>query len=147
MNGLLSTTGFQGALFAVLLLCTSLHDLRTRQIPDSLPLAIIIVGLLCFAPVFAFMGLLVTGLPYLIAAICSKGKIGGGDIKLMAACGFVLGPVYGTLQSITGLTLVLLVAAGIGLRAGLQTAKQTALPLAPFLSIGGVLAFIALHTL
>ncbi|MBW4085255.1 A24 family peptidase [Paenibacillus sp. S150] len=139
---LLSAEVIQGILFMLLLLYASLRDLKTRQIPDSLPLAIVIVGLLRFSPVYAFLGLLVAGLPYLIAAVCSKGKIGGGDIKLMAACGFVLGPVYGTLQSIIGLTLVLLAAAGIGFRAGFQTAKQTALPLAPFLSAGGVLAFL-----
>ncbi|SEP01244.1 leader peptidase (prepilin peptidase) / N-methyltransferase [Paenibacillus sophorae] len=139
---LLPVMVLQGVLFTALLFCTSLHDLKTRQIPDSLPLAIGAVGLLHFSPFPAFFGLLVTGLPYLIAAMLSKGKIGGGDIKLMAACGFVLGPAYGTLQSMIGLSLVLLVAAGIGFRFGFQTAKQTALPLAPFLSAGGVLAFL-----
>ncbi|AIQ13816.1 prepilin peptidase [Paenibacillus durus] len=142
MNELLSAMVLQGVLFTALLVSASIHDLKTRQIPNGLSLAIVGVGLLHFSPIPAFAGLLVTGLPYLFAAVLSKGKIGGGDMKLMAACGFVLGPACGTLQSIIGLTLVLLVAVGIGIRSGYSIAKETALPLAPFLSAGGVLAFL-----
>lgn len=142
LNGSWSITGIQAALFVSLLLCSSLHDLKTRQIPNALPILLLLVGVLRFSFISAFLGLLLTGLPYLLGAICSKGKIGGGDIKLMAACGFVLGPVYGTLQSIIGLTLVLVTALGIGFRSGFHTAKHTALPLAPYLSAGGVLAFL-----
>ncbi|WP_025845238.1 prepilin peptidase [Paenibacillus ehimensis] len=142
MIGLQSATLIQGILFAALLLCASIHDIKTREIPDGLSFTIGAVGFFHFSPCSALIGLFVTSLPYLLAAMLSKGKIGGGDIKLMAACGFVLGPIGGTLQSIIGLTLVILVAAGIGFRFGFQTAKQTALPLAPFLSAGGVFAFL-----
>ncbi|RAU96882.1 prepilin peptidase [Paenibacillus sp. YN15] len=134
----------QGILFTAFLTCASICDLKTRQIPNRLSLMIGAAGLLHGSPIWACTGLFVTSLPYLTAAMLSKGKIGGGDIKLMAACGSVLGPVHGTLQSLIGLTLVLLVAAGIGLRYGFQAAKQTALPLAPFLSAGGVLSFLML---
>lgn len=66
--------------------------------------------------------------------------------KLMAACGVILDPLYGTLQSIIGgLTLVLLIAVASSFRFGFQVAKQTALPLAPFLAIGGVAAFFLSH--
>ncbi|SEP34087.1 hypothetical protein [Paenibacillus sp. OK076] len=62
--------------------------------------------------------------------------------KLMAACGVILAPLYGTLQSIIGgLTLVLLIAVASSFRFGFQDTKQTALPLAPFLAIGGIAAF------
>ncbi|MDF2923905.1 MAG: hypothetical protein K0R57_2819 [Paenibacillaceae bacterium] len=135
----------QGVLFTALLLYASICDLKTRQIPNHLSLLIGIVGLIHGSLILACVGLLITGLPYLMAAVLSQGKIGGGDIKLMAACGFVLGPVHGTLQSIVSLTLVLLFAIGIGFRSGLQTAKQTALPLAPFLSVGGIFVYWTLH--
>lgn len=141
----MSIIGIEGSLFILLLLIASAFDLRTRQIPNSLPLAIVVVGLLHVSPPAALSGLLITGLPYLLAAIFTRGKIGGGDIKLMAACGFVLGPIYGTLQSILGLALVLLFAIGISFRFGFRDTKQAALPLAPFLAVGGIVAFILSH--
>lgn len=135
----------KGLLLTLLLACSSFQDVKTRQIPDSLSVAITAVGFIHFSPLFSLSGMFLTGIPYFVAAVISKGKLGGGDIKLMAACGFVLGPVGGTIQSIIGLTFVLLAAAGIGIKSGYQSAKQTSLPLAPFLSAGGLFAFIMLQ--
>lgn len=95
-------------LLSPLLLWASICDLKTKQIPNVIPFAIFLVGLLHFSPLFSIAGLLCTGLPYWIGAVVSNGKIGGGDIKLMAACGFVFGPLHGTLQSLFGLGFVLL---------------------------------------
>lgn len=131
--------------FILLLLIASFYDLRTHQIPNCLSLIIAGVGLLHNSPFTSLTGLLITGLPYLLAAIFSGGKIGGGDIKLMAACGVVLGPIYGTLQSILGLTLVLLFALGASFRYVLRSTSQIALPLAPFLAVGGIAAYILSH--
>lgn len=143
----MSSIHLQIGLLIPLLLWASICDLRTRQIPNAVPITIFLLGLIHFFPFFSFAGLLCTGLPYWIGAICSGGKIGGGDIKLMAPCGFVFGPLYGTLQSLFGLGLVLLFATGMALRHGFQAAKYTALPLAPFLSAGGgvviLLAYLA----
>lgn len=135
----------KGLLLTLLLASASFQDVKTRRIPDSLSVAITAVGFIHFSPLFSLSGMLLTGLPYLFAAVISKGKLGGGDIKLMAACGFVLGPIGGTMQSIIGLTLVLFTAAGVSIKSGYQSAKQTSLPLAPFLSAGGLFAFILLQ--
>jgi leader peptidase (prepilin peptidase) / N-methyltransferase len=135
----------KGLLLTLLLTCASHQDVKTRQIPDSLSVAITAVGFIHFSPLFSLSGMLLTGIPYFVAAVISKGKLGGGDIKLMAACGFVLGPVGGTIQSIIGLTFVLFAATGIGIKSGYQSAKHTSLPLAPFLSAGGLFAFIMLQ--
>ncbi|AIQ31459.1 hypothetical protein P40081_27350 [Paenibacillus sp. FSL P4-0081] len=135
----------KGLLLTLLLTYASIQDVKTRQIPDSLSVVITTLGFIHFSPLFSLSGMLLTGIPYLVAAVISKGKLGGGDIKLMAACGFVLGPVGGTIQSIIGLTLVLFTAAGIGIKSGYQSANQTSLPLAPFLSVGGLFAFIMLQ--
>lgn len=139
---MLSFLFIKGLLFTSLLITASMYDFHTREIPNWISVALLITGCLQLHLGAALLGLFLTGLPYFIAAIITNGKIGGGDIKLMAACGFVLGASGGLLQSIIGLLLVLLYAAGITLRHGLQTAKKTALPLAPFLSAGGFLAFI-----
>lgn len=135
----------QGMLFSTLLLIASFHDIRTREVPNWVPIALIGSGLLQFQLVPALIGLVSTSLPYLLAAVTTNGKIGGGDIKLMAACGFVLGPVGGLLQSIIGLTFVLLFAIGIVYRHGLKKTKQTAFPLVPFLAAGGLLTFTLLY--
>lgn len=81
--------------------------------------------------------------PYLLAALLTHGKtlaIGGGDIKLMGACGFVLGVWPGLLHSI--LSLILAVLTGVmlfGVRR--QDFSSIRLPLAPFFCIGGVTAY------
>ena len=94
-------------------------------------------------PAASVAGLLVTGGPYLLAALLTHGKtlaIGGGDIKLMGACGFVLGVWPGLLHSI--LSLILAVLTGVmlfGVRR--QDFSSIRLPLAPFFCIGGVTAY------
>jgi len=135
----------KGVLFISLLTTASMYDLRTREIPNWISLALITLGCIHFQLLSSLFGLFLTGIPYFIAALITNGKIGGGDIKLMAACGFVLGAGGGFLQSLIGLFLVLLFAAGIALRHSIPSAKKTALPLAPFLSAGGFLAFILTH--
>lgn len=78
-----------------------------------------------------------------MAALLTHGKtlaIGGGDIKLMGACGFVLGVGPGLLHSI--LSLILAVLTGVmlfGVRR--QDFSSIRLPLAPFFCIGGVTAY------
>lgn len=147
MNSLVILILIKGLLFAMLLFIASIQDIRTREIPNWLSLALMSVGLIQVHFFPAFIGLVIAGTPYLLAAAISGGKIGGGDIKLMAACGFVLGPIGGIVQSIIGLTLVLLFAIGIAFRSGFKNAKQTALPLVPFLAAGGLVSFISLHLL
>ncbi|MBS5913501.1 MAG: prepilin peptidase [Paenibacillus macerans] len=135
----------KGLLFGTLLLAASYHDIRTREIPNRLPLAIFGTGMLQVSLISAVSGLVVAGLPFLLAAIITNGKIGGGDIKLMAASGFVLGPIGALMQSILGLSLALFFAAGLAIRGGKAKAAKTPLPLAPFLSAGGFAAFWLLH--
>lgn len=135
----------KGLLFGALLLVTSFHDIRKREIPNRLPLAILGVGILQISLIPAVAGLVIASLPYLLAAIITNGRIGGGDIKLMAASGFVLGPVGALLQSVLGLSLVLFFAVGLAIRGGIAKTAKTPLPLAPFLSAGGSLAFLLLY--
>lgn len=94
-----------GVLFFCLLLAASVWDLRKRIIPDSICVAIVAVGLLTFSH-SKLAGTLI-GLPLLIAALTKEGGMGGGDIKLTAACGFVLGLPAGCAGLILGLTVVL----------------------------------------
>jgi leader peptidase (prepilin peptidase)/N-methyltransferase len=134
----------QAALFCILLSAASTWDIRKRIVPDTLNALILCAGLLTFSPV-KLAGLLL-GLPLLVAALLKEGGMGGGDVKLTAASGFVLGLPMGTAGLILGLSAALLyhlMIRGIRKRNNLEApaAKDTLLPLAPFLSAGFLAAY------
>ncbi len=138
----------QAVLFFCLLLAASVWDIRKRIIPDALSALIFCTGLLTFTP-SRLLGILL-GLPLLIGALLAgyrqMGGIGGGDIKLTAACGFVLGISAGTAGLILGLTafcgsyVALKVFCKIR-NLSQPSAGQTALPMAPFLSAGFITVY------
>ncbi len=79
------------------LLALSVIDFRTYEIPVGFNVFILALGLIRVATDYAnwleyVIGLFCVSLFLYILYICSKGRaIGGGDIKLMAACGLLLG--------------------------------------------------------
>lgn len=132
-------TATQAVFFVALLCAASVFDLRRRIIPDTINLAIAATSLLCFSPVNLW-GITVA-VPFLLAAVFCNG-MGGGDIKLMAACGLVLGLPKGLLATVVGLTLLLLYAAAHRIVCKVRGREAVkAFPLAPFLSAGCLLAY------
>ena len=133
---------FQAVFFIALLCAASVTDLTKRIIPNWLCLGIAGVSIIGFTPV-KLLGILIA-LPFLLAAVFFGG-MGGGDIKLMAACGLVLGLPKGLLTAITGLSLLLIYVGiyRIVCRVQRREAKK-AFPLAPFLSTGCLLAYFIL---
>lgn len=132
----------QGGIFAVLLLTASVFDIRKRIIPDRVSLAIALTSFLAFEPMKLF-GILAAVIFYIIAYIF--GGMGGGDIKLMAAAGLVLGFTKSMTAIVIGLTVLLVFHAGrviIQRRCGRTV--QNAYPLAPFLSLGCLAAYFIL---
>ena len=120
-------------LFAALLLAAAWIDYQEHIIPDILNLGIALSAFLCFRP--ANLWGLLAAVPFLTAAM--SGRMGGGDVKLVAACGLVLGFWDTLFGCITGLFLMLcscLVVSG-GLRG------KEARPMAPFLSAGFLAAY------
>lgn len=79
----------QALLFLTALTAASAVDCRERTIPGFLCLLTAAAGLISFSPAQLF-GVL-AALPLLIAALIRPECMGGGDIKLTAAAGFVLG--------------------------------------------------------
>ena len=139
-NGTLQTV-----LFYFLLMAASVWDFRKRIIPDSICILIVLTGLIDFSPV-KLLGIF-AALPLLIAALCKPGSIGGGDIKLTAAAGVVLG-FWGCM---TGLMLGLMASLVFYLiaqamkrlrRLEPQKASQASLPMGPFLSLGFLVVFV-----
>ena len=135
----------QAVFFLALLCAASVFDLKRRIIPDRLNLAIAATSLLCFSTTNLW-GIAVA-VPFLLAAVfCGAGNpcggMGGGDIKLMAACGLVLGLPKGLLATVVGLTLLLFYAAEYRITCKVRGREaEKAFPLAPFLSAGCLLAY------
>lgn len=129
------------AVFFIAFLCwVSVIDIKTRSLPDWFHVLIALTALLQFET-WNLIGIF-TALPLLCAAmIC--GGMGGGDVKLMAACGLVLGLPYGMLAEIIGLSVMLgyfVVYQAVQKRRG--STVQRAFPLAPFLSVGCITSYV-----
>ena len=127
-----------GLLF--LLLLVSLVDLRSHIIPNTLVLTVLAWGVLwqiilpSLAWHEAFLGMLAGGGFLFLTAVISRGGMGGGDIKLMLAAGFYLGP------ALTALALFIAVMTGAvaGLSLLILRIKKRKDPMAfgPFLCLG-----------
>ena len=132
----------QAVLFLFLLAVVSVCDIKNREIPDSLQAAIALLSLLHFSP-WNLAGAL-TALPYLLVALAGKGTggIGGGDIKLAASMGIVLGLPASLAASVMGLSaftvygLICSCARRLKGRTG-----RTAHPAGPFLAAGAAVAY------
>lgn len=129
-------------IFLVVLCIASVSDWKKRRIPGWITVLLLLPGVLactgdcsCETGVREALTGLLTGAAFLlIPAIIIRGAVGGGDIKLMGASGFFLGPEWG----MTGLFLGLLIAVIYGI-AGLVSGKRKrkeAIPLGPFLAFG-----------
>lgn len=126
----------QGIVFTILLIAASIIDIRKRIVPDVLCVLVAFTAAISFSP-YNLWGILAS-LPFLLAAVFCGG-MGGGDIKLMAAAGLVLGLPGGVFATILGLSLVL--AYSIYLKICKKT-QALAVPLVPFLSVGCVAGYL-----
>lgn len=129
----------QGSLFAALLAAASITDIHRGIIPDKLCIGIALTSLIAFEPL-KLLGISASAI-FLIAALLFGG-MEGGDIKLMAAAGLVLGFNKSLIAAVIGLITLLAFHAGnaiIQKRCGRPAPK--AYPLAPFLSLGCLTAY------
>lgn len=123
----------QGVLFLFLLLAASVVDLKRREIPYWVSGGIAALSLMHARPE-CLLGL-IPALFFLAAAV--NGGIGGGDVKLAAACGLVLGLPHAMMGTMLGLLLQLLF--HLCARCVLPLLKRqvwSSYPMAPFLAIG-----------
>ncbi|BDF34448.1 hypothetical protein CE91St62_25110 [Lachnospiraceae bacterium] len=126
--------------FLCILAAVTLTDLYRREIPDICCAAVII---LAFLSVWTLPGLslwdraagsLCVSVPFLVIALIVPGSFGGGDIKLMAACGLFLG---WKVTAVSAAAAVLTAGASIvyGMAAGRRKIGD-AIAFGPFLCIG-----------
>lgn len=85
------------AFMASALIALSVIDFRTHEIPDGFQVFILILGIIGTIVDYKnwalhLIGLVAVSVPLLLLYVFSKGAaIGGGDVKLMAVCGLLIG--------------------------------------------------------
>jgi prepilin peptidase CpaA len=107
-------------LASLALVAASLHDIAARTIPNRLCLALACLGLLARALAGDLLpGLLAAGLVFLLALLAWRCRVmGGGDVKLLAACALLPPPA-----AVPSLVLA------VALAGGLLALAYVALPL------------------
>ena len=139
-------------LIVVMLITIAAIDYKTMIIPNGTVIALAIIGglytisRLIFPTEFvlqitwieALIGFFAASLPLFLVAVLSKGGMGGGDIKLMAAAGLFLGWKYILVAMIVGS----LIGAIISLTLIVLKIKKRKdmIPFGPFLCIGILIA-------
>ena len=133
--------------FVALMLAAAASDLRRRVVPNRLVTLAVAVGLVggLLARPGELSELVLWGcgafLALLVPALISAGGLGMGDVKLAGVMGLFLGAaVVPALAVAFGFGAV--AGAGIIAARGLE-ARDTALPFAPFLAFGGLVALMA----
>ncbi len=135
--------------FAVLslLAAIALCDADTMEIPDQLTLAL---ALAAVTSAFAFgapsllsrvIGTLAVSLPlWLLTSFAVKDSFGGGDIKLFAVCGFLLG--WQRLLVAAFIAIVAAGAYGCWLLATKRGSRGTRFAFGPFIAAGAAIALL-----
>lgn len=129
-----SMEALRSILLCEVLILAGAWDTATYEIPDFLHLLLAMAGMIGFQTLPALLGFVLVPLPFLIAAVKTD-KIGGGDVKLMAASGFALGVTRGVWMMIWGLSMGLLWNA-------VFRREKPSIPLAPFLAFGCFMALM-----
>ena len=126
-----------------MLLYASAKDIKTREVPDSVSVMLLILGLVDVSikeiPQM-LLGALLVFLPQFISALINPSKaLGGADIKISSSAAFLLGAQRGLFALVVGLTLAVIVMPII--RKIRNLPKDQPFPLIPFISIGIVAGY------
>lgn len=132
--------------YIISLTMISIHDVKTRKIPNEFIASLFFVALL-FTMIDVevilwerMAGAVIIGGVLLLVAIVAPKSIGGGDVKLMAVSGLILGLWNAAVATVIGIFL-----AGIFviLLLGINKIRRTdQIPLGPFLCIGCYIAML-----
>ena len=123
-------------------LFASISDYRIRKVPDWVSVIIALLGIISVSGSNLLWNA-VTGIAafgfFFLAAIISKNKIGGADVKFIAASMFVCGLNAGLAGLIFGLALSVI---GTMIRNKKTKSKDKTMPMIPYLSVGFLTAFM-----
>ena len=126
-----------------MLLYSSAKNIKTREVPDSVSVMLLILGLVDVSikeiPQM-LLGALLVFLPQFISALINPSRaLGGADIKVSSSAAFLLGAQRGLFALIVGLTLSVVTMPII--RKIRILPKDQPFPLIPFLSVGIVTGY------
>lgn len=139
-SGVISPAGLWGFLYLGILAMAALIDWDTRVIYDRFHIGIVLLGL---AALWLFpehgladrlIGAAAVSVPMFVLALAVSGAFGGGDIKLMAASGFLLGWRAVVFAMFVGLLLG--GAYCIGMLAAGRVSRKEQIAFGPFLALG-----------
>lgn len=125
--------------FSMLLVAITFIDLDTMEIPDSLVIGCFIVGFLSI-PFFnidilsRIIGIFILSVPLIILNMVIPNSFGGGDIKLLGACGFFMGWV----SVLIGMFIAIILAGGYSIYIMLvhKTGRSEHIAFGPYICIG-----------
>ena len=132
--------------FFSLLTVIALIDQDTMEIPNEFVIISLILGMVSIgvftdlSPVSRILGIFIISVPMLILAIVIPGAFGGGDIKLMAACGILLGAKLEVIA--TFIAIMLGGIYGAILLISKKKERKEHFAFGPFLCIGMVVAIL-----
>ncbi len=133
---------FLAVLFCVVLVAISAIDFEHRIVPDVIVLpaaAVVLTGRTVIDPSFEWaLAALAAALLLLVIALVYPGGMGMGDVKLTLLLGAMLGKTVSVAVAI-GMVAAMIPAIWLLIRHG-RAARKMAIPFAPFLALGGVLA-------
>ena len=128
----------QALVFCGCLMGASIYDVRHRLVDDRVCVALVLAGLITISPA-SFLGALAGGLPFYLGA--GFGLMGGGDVRLAAAVGFVLGFD----RVITGFSImaIALLLASFAMRVipALRKGASAKQPLVPYFAVAFIPAY------
>lgn len=128
----------QALVFCGCLMGASIYDVRHRLVDDRVCVALVLAGLITISPA-SLLGALLAMLPFYLCA--GFGLMGGGDWRLAAAVGFVLG-VERVLTGFLFMSVALLLASLV-MRAfpALRQSAAKKQPLVPYLAVAFIPAY------
>lgn len=134
-----AATAVKGCIFCLLLVFSSYEDIKTRECDNFIHIMIVIAAFIgtdmAALPNMVLSALLV-GCIMVVTTVITKSPLGGADIKLSAACAFMLG----TIQGFVGLMLGLIAAIIVNIIKN-RKKKTEGFPLIPYLAVGFMAAY------
>lgn len=76
---------------AAALIYGGIIDFKRREIPNVVPLLLLVTGFLGFSTFWSILGLVVPAVVLLATAKITKSEVPGGDFKLLCSLGFTCG--------------------------------------------------------
>lgn len=132
----------KGILLTDAFLFASISDFRIRKVSDWVSIVVAALGLISVSGGKllwnAVAGAIAFGF-FFLAAVISKNKIGGADVKFIAASMFVCGFPEGLAGLILGLLLSVI---GTLIRNKKTKSKDKTMPMIPYLAVGFLTAFM-----